>query len=74
MSSGASCQTEGSAEKTSLPELVGKCVEEAKKVILMDKPDAKIVVVPAGSPVTFDYRTDRVRLFVDTVVEVPRVG
>jgi hypothetical protein len=78
MISEASSQAEGRAatggEKTSWPELVGKCVKEAKEVILMDKPDAKIVVVPAGSPVTMDYRTDRVRLFVDTVVEVPRIG
>ncbi|KAM0911270.1 hypothetical protein ACQ4PT_013579 [Festuca glaucescens] len=78
MSSGTSGPAEGSAatsgEKTSWPELVGKSVEEAKKVILKDKPEAKIVVVPAGSLVTMDYRTDRVRLFVDTVVEVPHVG
>jgi hypothetical protein len=49
-------------------------VEEATKVILKDKPEAQIVVVPAGSPVTLDYRIDRVRLFVDTIAEVPRVG
>jgi hypothetical protein len=49
-------------------------VEEATNVILKDKPEAQIVVVPAGSPVTLDYRIDRVRLFVDTVAEVPRVG
>jgi hypothetical protein len=61
-------------EKTSWPELVGKSVEEAKKVILKDKPEAKIVVVPVGSLVTMDYRTDRVRLFVDTVAQVPKVG
>jgi succinyl-CoA synthetase beta subunit len=54
--------------------LVGKSVEEAKKVILKDKPEAKIIVVLAGSIVTMDYRTDRVRLFVDTVAEVPIVG
>ncbi|XP_071682094.1 subtilisin-chymotrypsin inhibitor-2B-like [Lolium perenne] len=78
MSSGTSNLTEGSTttggEKTSWPELVGKSVEEAKKVILKDKPEVKIIVVPAGSIVTMDYRTDRVRLFVDTVVEVPIVG
>ena len=60
--------------KMEWPELVGKSVKEAKKAILKDKPDAKIVVLPAGSIVTMDYRTDRVRLFVDTIVEVPRVG
>ncbi|XP_047042532.1 subtilisin-chymotrypsin inhibitor WSCI-like [Lolium rigidum] len=60
--------------KTSWPEVVGMSVEEATKVILKDKPEAQIVVVPAGSPVTLDYRIDRVRLFVDTIAEVPRVG
>ncbi|KAK1698263.1 hypothetical protein QYE76_014960 [Lolium multiflorum] len=78
MSSGTSSLVEGSTatggNKTSWPELVGKSVEEATKVILKDKPDANIVVVPADSPVTMDYRIDRVRLFVDTVAEVPRVG
>jgi succinyl-CoA synthetase beta subunit len=78
MSSGTSSLVEGSTatggNKTSWPELVGKSVEEAKKVILKDKPEAKIIVVLAGSIVTMDYRTDRVRLFVDTVAEVPIVG
>nr|ABA98881.2 MPI, putative [Oryza sativa Japonica Group] len=36
--------------KTSWPEVVGLPVEEAKKVILKDMPDADIVVLPAGSP------------------------
>ncbi|KAK1698255.1 hypothetical protein QYE76_014952 [Lolium multiflorum] len=65
MSSEASSQAQGRAattgEKTSWPELAGKCVEEAKEVILMDKPDAKIVVVPAGSPVTMDRPCPPVR-------------
>ncbi|KAM0829719.1 hypothetical protein ACQ4PT_066706 [Festuca glaucescens] len=72
MSSGTSSPVEGSTatggDKTSWPELVGKSVEEASKVIL------KIVVVPVGSLVTMDYRIDRVRLFVDTIAEIPRVG
>lgn len=65
-----------SNEKTEWPELVGKSVEEAKKVILREKPEAKIVVVPVGSIVTMDYRIDRVRLFVDadTVAQIPKVG
>ncbi|TKW24721.1 hypothetical protein SEVIR_3G068300v4 [Setaria viridis] len=49
-------------------------VEEAKKVILKDKPDADIVVLPVGSPVTLDLRLDRVRIFVDTVAQTPHVG
>jgi len=60
--------------KTSWPELVGLSVEEAKKVILKDKPDADIVVLPVGAKVTGDYLPDRVRIFVDTVAETPRVG
>ncbi|CAM0958471.1 unnamed protein product [Alopecurus aequalis] len=63
-----------SNRKREWPELVGKSVEESKKVILKDMPEAKIVVVPVGSIVTMDYRTDRVRLFVDTVAQVPKVG
>nr|7A3M_A Chain A, Subtilisin-chymotrypsin inhibitor-2A [Hordeum vulgare] len=63
--------------KTEWPELVGKSVEEAKKVILQDKPEAQIIVLPVGTIVTMEYRIDRVRLFVDkldNVAQVPRVG
>ncbi|CAM0958467.1 unnamed protein product [Alopecurus aequalis] len=64
--------------KTEWPELVGKPVEEAKKVILKDMTWAEIVAVPVGSFVTADYRRERVRLFVDvgtdTVAQVPKVG
>nr|XP_045088075.1 subtilisin-chymotrypsin inhibitor WSCI [Aegilops tauschii subsp. strangulata] len=64
-------------QKTEWPELVGKSVEEAKKVILQDKPEARIVVLPVGTIVTMEYRIDRVRLFVDSldnIGQVPRVG
>uniref|UniRef100_A0A0A8ZPQ6 Uncharacterized protein n=1 Tax=Arundo donax TaxID=35708 RepID=A0A0A8ZPQ6_ARUDO len=37
-------------------------------------PDANVIVVPSGSPVTLDLRTDRVRVFVDTVAQTPTVG
>nr|1Y34_I Chain I, chymotrypsin inhibitor 2 [Hordeum vulgare] len=63
--------------KTEWPELVGKSVEEAKKVILQDKPAAQIIVLPVGTIVTMAYRIDRVRLFVDrldNIAQVPRVG
>ncbi|EES18867.1 hypothetical protein SORBI_3009G009400 [Sorghum bicolor] len=73
MSSTAAAPESGGA-KTSWPELVGLNVEEAKKVILKDKPDADIVVLPVGSPVTRDYRPNRVRIFVDIVAEAPHVG
>jgi predicted MarR family transcription regulator len=62
-------------EKTSWPELVGKSIEEAKKTILKDRPDVKTVeVFPVGAKVTEDFRLDRVRIFVDTVAEIPRIG
>ena len=61
-------------QKTSWPEVVGLCAEEAKKIILNDKPDADIVVLAVGTPVTKDFRTNRVRIFVDTVASAPHVG
>jgi hypothetical protein len=54
--------------------VVGLSVEEAKKVILKDKPDADIVVLPVGSIVTTDFVPNRVRIFVDIVAETPHVG
>lgn len=46
-------------------QLVGKPAEEAKAIILKDMPDADVQILPQGSPVTFDYRFNRVRVFVD---------
>ncbi|XP_062179291.1 subtilisin-chymotrypsin inhibitor-2B-like [Phragmites australis] len=74
MSSATTEQVECGGGKRSWPEVVGLSVEEAKKVILKDKPDADIVVLPAGSAVTMDFRPNRVRIFVDTVAETPHVG
>ncbi|XP_047042488.1 subtilisin-chymotrypsin inhibitor-2B-like [Lolium rigidum] len=70
----AGAQLAGEDSKTSWPELVGKTIKEAREIILKDKPDANIVVLPAGSAVTLDYRTDRVRIFVDTVADAPHIG
>ena len=64
----------GGGGKTSWPEVVGMSIEEAKKVILKDKPDADIQVLPVGTPVTKDFRPNRVRIFVNTVAETPLVG
>ena len=64
-------------KKSSWPELVGKSIKEAKKVILQDRPDLKSVnvhAVPVGAIITADIRDDRVRIFVDTVAEIPRIG
>ncbi|KAJ1261735.1 hypothetical protein BS78_09G053900 [Paspalum vaginatum] len=60
-------------KKTSWPEVVGLPVEEAKKITLKDMPDADVVVLSAGSPVTLDWRSNRVRVFVDTVSQTPTV-
>ncbi|AQK95614.1 Subtilisin-chymotrypsin inhibitor-2A [Zea mays] len=61
--------------KTSWPEVVGLSVEEAKKVILADKPNADIVVLPTTTQaVTSDFGFDRVRVFVGTVAQTPHVG
>uniref|UniRef100_A0A0D9WBX2 Subtilisin-chymotrypsin inhibitor-2A n=1 Tax=Leersia perrieri TaxID=77586 RepID=A0A0D9WBX2_9ORYZ len=60
--------------KTSWPEVVGMTAEEAKKVILKDMPEADIVVLPAGSVVTTEFRDNRVRIFIDTVADTPRIG
>ncbi|KAF7059684.1 hypothetical protein CFC21_066553 [Triticum aestivum] len=70
----SSSEKVATGEKTSWPEVVGLCAEEAKKIILKDKPDANIVVLPAGSMVTMDYDPLRVRIFVDTVAEAPHTG
>ncbi|ESN93030.1 hypothetical protein HELRODRAFT_69476 [Helobdella robusta] len=52
--------------KTSWPELVGKCGEEAKAIVLRERPDlSEVEVIRDNSPVTMDYREDRVRIFTD---------
>ncbi|CAM0958474.1 unnamed protein product [Alopecurus aequalis] len=66
--------TGGGEEKTSWPEVVGKTIEEAKAIILKDMPDAEIVAVPFGDAVNLSFVPNRVRIFVDTVAEIPRVG
>ncbi|KAM0829715.1 hypothetical protein ACQ4PT_066703 [Festuca glaucescens] len=71
--------TMSSSAKTSWPEVVGLHVEEAKKIILQDKPDAEIVVLPVGTPTpTKEFFEWRVRIFIDTVAQTvaqtPRVG
>lgn len=61
-------------KKTSWPEVLGLPAKEAKEIILKDMPDAHVAVVPVGSMVTMDFRTDRVRIFVDTVAQTPTIG
>ncbi|KAM0920027.1 hypothetical protein ACQ4PT_007784 [Festuca glaucescens] len=61
-------------KKTSWPEVAGLTIKEAREIILKDMPDADIVVLPEGSPVTKDFRTNHVRIFVGTVEGTPHVG
>ncbi|CAM0958473.1 unnamed protein product [Alopecurus aequalis] len=67
----------GGDKKESWPEVVGKTIEEAKAIILKDKPDASFAVVPEDGPVHDDLRPNRVRLYVHangTVACIPRAG
>ncbi|GJM94327.1 hypothetical protein PR202_ga10965 [Eleusine coracana subsp. coracana] len=74
MSSGAVDASDAAGGKKSWPEVVGMSIEEAKKVILKDKPNAEIEVIPVGGRETDDLRFNRVRIFVDTVARPPHVG
>jgi hypothetical protein len=52
----------------------GNC---ATKVINNQRPDLKIFIVKPNSAVTLDYRTDRVRIFVNknnNVIRTPVIG
>lgn len=63
--------------RNSWPELEGTDAENARSVITNDHYGANVVVLPQGSPITRDFRLDRVRVFVDgnnKVVGVPRCG
>lgn len=59
------------------PEVVGLTADAAQEIILKELPEAQIVVVEEGSPVTADFVENRVRLFVNddyVVVLVPFNG
>jgi hypothetical protein len=59
------------------PELQGAPADAAKAAIEREVPQLRVQVVSAGSPLTRDYRVDRVRLMADAagcVVGVPRTG
>ena len=59
------------------PQVVGKPGEEAKAIILHEHPDFNVQVLPEGSICTMDYRTNRVRVFVNgqgIVTSVPHTG
>ena len=63
--------------KTSWPEVVGMTGEQAKNIIEQETVGLLVVIIPADSYVTTDYRLDRVRIFVNTdgiVVGAPTLG
>ncbi|XP_061357484.1 subtilisin inhibitor CLSI-I-like [Gastrolobium bilobum] len=63
--------------KTSWPELVGVTAEEAEKKIKEEMAGVEIQVVLPGYSVTFDYKIQRVRLYVDEskkVIRTPVIG
>ncbi|MCD7470238.1 hypothetical protein HAX54_009955 [Datura stramonium] len=60
------------------PELLGVPAKLAREIIRKENPKlTNILSIQNGSPVTQDFRCDRVRLFVnvlDFVVQIPRIG
>jgi hypothetical protein len=66
------------AERTDWPELVGETAEEAEATIHeLYGEEYAVEVVKYGKPVIGDYRTDRVRLYVNKegkVLKAPNVG
>lgn len=54
------------------PEVVGMAAEEAEKMIKEEMPRALIKIIPQDHFVTMDFRTDRVRIFVDPSGKVAR--
>jgi hypothetical protein len=66
--------------KNSWPECVAErltCVECQNLIIAEGNQQITIIaIVPAGSPVTEDYRTERVRIFCknNTVIDTPVIG
>lgn len=62
------------ALKTEWPELVGCTIKVAKEKIKADRPDLNVEVVPVGTIVPQVIDPNRVRVWVDTVAEIPRIG
>ncbi|CAD6334925.1 unnamed protein product [Miscanthus lutarioriparius] len=68
------CFFEETQKKTCWPEFVGLSITQAVPSILKDMPNAEIEVLALSSPMTHDFRPNRVRIFVDTVAQTPMVG
>ncbi|CAF3342104.1 unnamed protein product [Rotaria socialis] len=59
------------------PELIGLDGDEAVRIIKKETGFTNVKTIVEGSPVTLDYRTDRVRIFVDKkgiVTSMPTIG
>jgi fructokinase len=62
---------------SSWDEAVNMLVDDARAMILRDRPDVQIAVVPDGAMVTMDHRMDRVRIYSNhqgRVARAPRLG
>ncbi|CAF3497216.1 unnamed protein product [Rotaria sp. Silwood1] len=57
--------TKSVVKKTQWPELIGTNGEDAVKIIKQETGFSSVMTIEEGSPITLDYRTDRVRVFVD---------
>jgi hypothetical protein len=62
------------APKTEWPELVGCTIKEAEEKIKADRPDLDVQPITVGTFVTQEFNEKRVRIWVNTVAEVPRIG
>ncbi|WCJ21663.1 Proteinase inhibitor [Euphorbia peplus] len=63
--------------KTSWPELVGEKGEVVAKTVERENYFVTAIVLKVGTPVTKDFRCDRVWVWVNDngdVVEIPRIG
>eukprot|EP00285_Hemiselmis_virescens_P013180 CAMPEP_0173377946 /NCGR_PEP_ID=MMETSP1356-20130122/1199_1 /TAXON_ID=77927 ORGANISM="Hemiselmis virescens, Strain PCC157" /NCGR_SAMPLE_ID=MMETSP1356 /ASSEMBLY_ACC=CAM_ASM_000847 /LENGTH=114 /DNA_ID=CAMNT_0014330863 /DNA_START=12 /DNA_END=356 /DNA_ORIENTATION=+ len=75
--SGFELDTEEAPSRTTWHHLLGASAAVAKEEIETEYPDLKVFVLPKDAMVTADYRTDRVRIFVDenqVVVKEPSIG
>ena len=66
----------GSAGKALWPELVGQKGNVAAAKIEKENPNVHAIVLPKGSPVTRDFRCDRVWVFINKhglVVDPPQI-
>ncbi|CAK9318710.1 unnamed protein product [Citrullus colocynthis] len=64
--------------KSSWPELVGKLGKDAEKIIEKENPLVNAIIVDEGSIVSFDFRCDRVWVWVcqktNIVTRTPFIG